>query len=75
MSQKQYIGMIASEDLSTAQYKIVNVSSGENMIALRVAAGAGVLGVLNLVRTLLLQLVGLQDVLQEQLWVQVTGYQ
>jgi len=47
MSQKQYIGMVASEDLSTAQYKIVNVSSGENMIALRVAAGAGVLGVLN----------------------------
>ena len=46
MSQKQYIGMVAGEDLSTAQYKILNVSAADT-VKLRVAAGAGVLGVLN----------------------------
>lgn len=46
MSTRTYLGMVASEDLSTAQYKILNVS-GADTVALRVAAGAGVLGVLN----------------------------
>jgi len=40
------MGMVAAEDLSAMQYKIVNVH-GDNTVKLRVAAGAGVLGVLN----------------------------
>lgn len=46
MSERQFIGMVAGEDLSTAQYKILNVSAA-NTVKLRVSAGAGVLGVLN----------------------------
>jgi hypothetical protein len=46
MSTKTYLSMVAREDLDTAQYKIVNVHD-ENGIKLRVAAGAGVLGVLD----------------------------
>ena len=46
MSQKQYIGMVAGEDLSAAQYKILNVSAADT-VKLRVAAGVGVPGVLN----------------------------
>ncbi len=46
MSNKTYLSMVANEDLSTAQYKIVNVD-GDNGVKLRVAAGAGSLGVLD----------------------------
>ena len=46
MSQKTYLSMIAREDLSDAQYKILNVHDA-NGVKLRVAAGAGVLGVLD----------------------------
>jgi|TARA_Y100000015_G_C2371312_1_gene80187 hypothetical protein len=46
MSTRQYLSMVAREDLSNMQYKIVNVHDA-NGIKLRVAAGAGVLGVLN----------------------------
>ena len=46
MANRTYLTMIASEDLSTSQYKILNVS-GDNTVALRVAAGAGVLGILD----------------------------
>ena len=46
MANRTYLTMIASEDLSTSQYKILSVS-GDNTVALRVAAGAGVLGILD----------------------------
>ena len=46
MSTRTYLGMVAAEDLSDMQYKILNVH-GANTVKLRVAAGAGVLGVLN----------------------------
>ena len=46
MSTRQYLSMVAREDLSTAQYKIVNVHDA-NGIKLRVAVGTGVLGVLD----------------------------
>ena len=46
MSQKTYLSMIAREDLSDAQYKILNIHDA-NGVKLRVAAGAGVLGVLD----------------------------
>ena len=46
MSQKTYLSMIARENMENMQYKIVNVHDA-NGIKLRVAAGAGVLGVLN----------------------------
>ena len=38
--------MVANEDLSTAQYKLVNVD-GDNGVKLRVAAGAPGVGVLD----------------------------
>ncbi|MAH50652.1 hypothetical protein CMI37_32835 [Candidatus Pacearchaeota archaeon] len=44
MAQRQYITMIANEDLSTSQYKMVYVD-GDNGVKLRVAAGAGLLGI------------------------------
>ena len=46
MSQKTYVSMVANEDLSTAQYKLVNVD-GDNGVKLRVAAGAPGVGVLD----------------------------
>ena len=46
MSQKTYLSIIAREDLSDAKYKILNVHDA-NGVKLRVAAGAGVLGVLD----------------------------
>ena len=46
MSTRQYLSMVAREDLSNMQYKIVNVHDA-NGVKLRVAAGTGVLGVLN----------------------------
>tara|TARA_A100001201_G_scaffold109797_1_gene93852 strand:- start:556 stop:915 length:360 start_codon:yes stop_codon:yes gene_type:complete len=46
MSTKFYETMVAREDLSDAQYKILNVHDA-NGVKLRVAAGAGVLGVLD----------------------------
>ena len=46
MAQRQYITMIANEDLSNMQYKMVYVD-GDNGTKLRVAAGAGLLGILN----------------------------
>ena len=46
MSSKTYLSMVAREDLSDAQYKILNVHDA-NGVKLRVAAGAGVLGVLD----------------------------
>ena len=41
MSTRTYLGMVAAEDLSDMQYKILNVH-GANTVKLRVAAGAGV---------------------------------
>ena len=46
MANRTYLTMVAAEDLSEMQYKILNVH-GENTVKLRVAAGAGVLGVLD----------------------------
>ena len=39
MSTRTYLGMVAAEDLSDMQYKILNVH-GANTVKLRVAAGS-----------------------------------